>query len=352
MINLFKKKAFGLDISDHSIEALELESKSGKLFLKAYGRIEIDQGIVQNGNILNKNVLQEKIKEVLEKAEPREIKIKNVICSLPESLTFIHFFQNFENIEDQAAKTFPINLSDFYYYFKEGFFSAAPKKTVEDYLSVLSGAGLNPLALDLESAGIARAFEAEMNDEKYAYLIADIGSRTTVLTFCDNKEIRLSAVVPAGGEIFSKTLSENLKMPLEKAEEMKRECGFDVEKKGGEIIFVLQSPFQGIINGIKDSVKFFQEKTGKKTAKIILCGGSSLIPKVDFYLSSILDIPVVIADPWEGIDAEEVLQKEELRKMIETDLHPVFFANVIGLAKRGISKNPNFAGVNLMPKKK
>ncbi|MDD4875116.1 MAG: pilus assembly protein PilM [Candidatus Pacebacteria bacterium] len=352
MISLFKKKAFGLDISDKSIEALELEKKSGKVFLKAYGRAEMEQGIVQNGRILNKGALAEKIGNVLLKAEPRAIKIKNVICSLPESQTFIHFFPNDENIEQQAAKTFPINLSDFYFNFKEGFFSAAPKILVDNYLSVLSEAGLDPVALDLESASIARAFEGEMNDEKVVYLVVDIGSRATVLSFYDNKEIKLSAAVSAGGETFSKTLSQNLKMPLEKAEELKRTCGFDVEKRDGEIIFVLQGPFQEIINGIKDSVKFYQNKSGKKVAKIILCGGSSLIPKVDFYLTSIIDIPVVISDPWQGIDVEEILQKEELRKIIETKLHPIFFANVIGLAKRGLAENPSLAGPNLIPKKK
>ncbi|MFA5747092.1 MAG: pilus assembly protein PilM [Candidatus Paceibacterota bacterium] len=352
MFNIFQRKAFGLDISDQSIEVLELEKKSGKVFLKAYGRVEIGEGLVRGGVIVDRDALAIKIKQVLAEAQPRPIKIKKVVCSLPESQTFFHFFPSGEDIEQQAAKTLPINLADFYFNYREGLFSAVSKKIVEDYLSVLNAAGLDPEVLDLESASIARAFGEGMGVKEESYLVADIGCRSTVLTVYDGRAIRLSVAVPAGGDVFSKVLADNLKITLAEAEQLKRDCGFDVEKKEGEIIFILQSAFQEIINGIKNSVNFYRSKSQKKISKILLCGGSSLIPKVDFYLSSIIDIPVEIPDPWEGIDVEEILKKKELRNMIETSLHPIFFANVIGLAKRGISKDPGLCGVNLIPLKK
>lgn len=351
MFNLFRKKAFGLDISDHSIEVLELEKRSSKTFFRSYGRMETEEGLVQRGVITDKEALAEKIKKVLAEAQPRPIKIKDVACAIPESQTFLHFFPDGKDVEQQAAKTLPINLADYYFDYREGLFSAVSKATVNDYLSVLRSAGLNPVALDLESASVVRAFEDGLASKEEICLVADIGSRSTVLTLCEGRGIRLSIAVPAGGEVFSRVLSENLKITMAEAEQLKRECGFDIEKREGEIIFVLQSAFQDIINGIKSSVNFCQNKGLKKISKVILCGGSSLIPKVDFYLSSIIDIPVEIPDPWEGINVDELLEKKELRNMIETTLHPIFFANVVGLAKRGISGDPVSNGVNLAPPK-
>jgi len=172
-IMFFRKSAFGLDISDYSIEALELEKKFGKLYLGAYGRIKLEKGIVKDGKILEKEKLKEKIKGLLNNVMPRRIKTKKVILSLPESKTFIHFFSAKENIEEQAAKTLPLE----------------PEKAFDEYVEVLNGTGLKPLVIDIESSSLARAFRNEMIKDK-GVLIADIGAGTTVLTIFDQGSVR------------------------------------------------------------------------------------------------------------------------------------------------------------------
>ncbi len=343
MFNLFKKPAFGLDISDYSVEALELERKFGKVYLGAYGRVKLEEGIVENGKILNKEKLKEKINQVLENTVPRKLKGKKVILSLPESKTFIHFFEERENIEEQASKTIPLDLEKVYSDFQNGLYAAAPKEIVDEYLEVLKEAGLEPLVFDVESASLARAFKNEMvkDGSETPVLIVDIGARTTNLTVYDQGSIRLSTIISIAGNDFTKAISEKLNISLEEAEKLKRSFGLNEEEKRGRVVFVLLDVLKDVLNEIKQTVGFYQEKSGREIKKVLLCGGSSLVPKLLSYFSSNLGIETKLADPWKDIKTEIKITKEKF--------HPILFASVIGLAKRTLVNNPETAGINLMP---
>lgn len=357
----------GLDISDCSIEALELEKKMEKPYLGAYSRVELEKGIVEDGKILNKEKLKEKITELLKSAVPRRIKTNQAILSLPESKTFFHIFKfpinlsgkELDNaVESEAFKTIPLAPGSYYSDFRviskandiqEILCVSVLKEIVEEYLEILRGAGLKPVVLDIESGSLARAFENEMIEDG-GVLIADIGGRITVLTLYDQGSIRFSATVPIAGNHFTQAISEKLGISLEKAEELKRKCGFDSKKRDGKIMLILQGALQEILNEIKKSINFYEGKSGRTIKKILLCGGSSFLPQFPSYINSNFGIETLVPDPWEGIDVEILFKEKELREIIETKLHPVYFATVIGLAKRGLEKNPGKVGINLIPK--
>ena len=367
MFNFFKKPAIGLDISDYSIEALELERKIGKPRLGAYSRVELEKGIVEDGKILNKEKLKEKIKELLQNTVPRRITTNQVTLSLPESKTFFHIFKfpiNLSSkeltdvVENEALKTIPLDPESYYSDFQvvsrtkdiqEILYVGTSREIVEEYLGVLREAGLKPSVLDIESGSLARTFENEMIEDG-GVLIADIGGRITVLTVYDEGSIRFSATIPIAGNHFTQAISEKLGISIEKAEELKKKCGLDPEKKEGKVMLVLQNILQDILGEIKKSINFYEEKSGRKIKKILLCGGSSFLPQLPSYINSNFGIETLVPDPWEGIDVEELFKREDLGEIIETKLHPVYFATVIGLAKRGLEKDLEKSGINLIPK--
>ena len=209
---------------------------------------------------------------------------------------------------------------------------------------------------------MARAFEFEITDsglwpsgqeiktsKNRAALIVDIGGKITVLTIVESGFIRFSATVSVAGDNFTQAISRKLNIPLVKAEELKINCGLDPNKEKGSIMLILQGVLQEIMNEIKKSISFYEEKSGQKITKILLCGGSSFLPELPVYIEANLGVATKVPDPWEGIDVENLFKIKKIRDIIETRLHPVFFANVIGLAKRGLEKNPEKIGINLMP---
>ncbi|MFQ6083747.1 MAG: type IV pilus assembly protein PilM [Candidatus Aminicenantia bacterium] len=370
MFNSFKKIPLAIDISDFSIELLQPKKKLGKMHLQTYGRIKLEPGVVENGKILNKEKLKEKIKELLQNIKLEKLKTIGVIFSLPESRTFLHIFELPADIsgkdlvsavESQALKTIPLDLAEIYFDFQpvsrrkniqEILYVAAPKEIVNEYLEVLKGAGLEPLVLDAESLSLARAFKYEAVLEG-GMLIIDIGARTTILTIFDQDSVRLSSIISLAGNYFTKIIAQNLNISFKEAENLKRTCGLDEEKKEGRIMFILQNALDDILNKTKKLISFYEQKKGRKIKKIILGGGSSLMPKISSYFSSNLGIETKLGDP--SLICPDLNKIKIESASPETadspKLHPVLFSNVTGLALRALEKDPETAGINLIPVK-
>lgn len=358
MFYIFRQIPFGLDISDFSIEALQLKKSFGRVYLKTYARIVLEKGIVEDGKIINQEKFKEKVKELLANARPK-IKTKRVIISLPESKTFFKIFK-FSNdfkgeelkeaVKKKAFRTIPLNPQDIYFDFKvisetdsekEVFYVAVSKEIVDNYLEIFKDIGLEITVLDIEAGSLARAFENEMIKEG-AVLIVDIGARTTILTIFDKNFIRQSIVLSIGGNYFTETIAKKLGISFEKAEELKKIYGLDLEKGERKIVFILQNLFKEIFDRVKQLISFYEKRSGQKVKKVLLCGGSSLMPKLISNFSLNLGIESKLANPFLGI--EKSMPKEKI--------HPIFFSNVVGLAKRAFFENPQEQGINLIPLEK
>jgi len=360
MFNFFKKFPLGLDISDFSIEALELERKLGKLYLGAYSRVILEKGIIEDGKILNKEKIKEKFSELLNSAQPRSFRTKKVILSLPESKTFFDIFELPANLQGQqlhkaaekeAEKTIPLLPQELYFDLKlisekkdikEVLYVGILKEIVDSYLEILREVDLIPLALDIESASLSRTFKSEKVADG-GMLIIDIGARTTVLSLFDKDAIRLSSIVPTAGNHFTKEIAGKLNVSLKEAEELKKKCGLDDEKGGGRVMFILQDVLNDILDEAKNFIRFYEQKEKRGVKKVVLCGGSSLIPKIVSYFSSNLGIETKIGNP------SLICPDLDNIKIESGKVHPVLFSNVVGLALRGLEKDPESSGINLIP---
>ena len=312
-MSLFIKSTFGLDISDYSIEALQLK-KNGRIL--AFARVVLEPDIVKDGNILNKEKLGEKINQVISKAK---IKSKRVVLSLPESKVFIHNFSGKKNIEQEAAKTIPWKTEQIYSAIVNDFYVCVPRNIIDDYVEVLKKNNLKPVVFEIEAIALARALKAK------ECLIIDVGARTTNLSIFDKKgNIKLSGSVNKAGNHFTKAISEKLKVSLEKAKELKEKYGLDESKRSGRVMLILQKELQPIIEEIKKIIAFYPEKI----TKVLLVGGSAKMPKISNYFSSNLGLEVKIG-------------KSPILKQ------SVLFNTVIGLALRNPKK-----GINLLPDQK
>ena len=331
MFNFLRRQpVVGIDISDYSIEVLQLNKRKEVL---SYARTILEEGIVQDGKILNKEKLVEKLKEVL-----RDIKAKKAILSLPESKIFIGDF-----------KIIPWQLEEVYTDKINNIQIAAPKKIVDQYAEVIKLVGIEPVVIDIESISLGRALisKESKTKDKTSTMIIDIGARTTNLSiFNSGGVLKNSITVPIAGSHFTKAIADYIKTLkqknieteeqglLKKAEQLKRESGFNPDSR---ILSILQASFQSIVKEIKEAVSYYENNRGEKIEEIILAGGSALLPKIDEYLAMNLERKVVIGDPLEQIKNDQLTDEK---------YPPILFANVIGLALRGagdISK-----GINLL----
>lgn len=292
----------------------------------AHNRAVLEEGIVQDGKILNKEKLVEKLKEVL-----KDIKAKKAILSLPESKIFIGDF-----------KIIPWRPEEVYTDKINNLQIAAPKEIVNQYIEVVKLSGVDPIVIDIESISLGRALMPEQSQikSKESTIIMDIGARTANLgIFNSSGVLQNSITVPIAGNNFTKAIAEKLNIKTEEAEALKIKLGFDASDTGNKVLPVLQSSFQPIVKELKDAISYYENSRGKKIKEIILAGGSALLPKIDEYLAVNLDKKVKIGDPLARLKSGQLADKKE---------NSVLFSNVIGLALRGIGDISK--GINLLPR--
>lgn len=364
-LNFFQKESLGLDISDHSIEIVLLRGSIQDPKLLAMSRQILEPGIVENGKVVNKEGLKKALKSLISNPKFGKVKTKKFIFSLPESRSFIHVFEipqglkkekEKEEINSRLFQTFLYPPEDLYFDFqiqdikkdkKEILLVGASRIIVEDYLEVFKSCQFQPKILETESESMGRAL---ISEEKGSVLIADIGARTTNFSVFNNRKLRASITVNIAGNEFTKAIAENLRVSFKEAESLKREIGLNPRQKEGKIFLILQKEIQGIITEIKRIKEYLKGKGEDTVKKIILAGGSAIIPYLSEYLAENLSREVIVGDPWAGINID-ILKKEEYFKEA-LKVTPILYSTVIGSALRGLAKDSKKEGINLLRKKK
>src|SRR3972149_9937492 len=173
MFGLFQKTAFGLDISDTSLEMVEFQKKGGKVILSAVGRMILSKGVIEDGKIWDEQKLAAAIRDLCAKTQPQKISTKLVIASLPESKIFTHHFKLPITIQAndlagalkfEAEGVVPASQDELLFDYKiikkdagkqEILYVAGFKKIAESYAGTLRLAGLGPISLGGRALGIA-----------------------------------------------------------------------------------------------------------------------------------------------------------------------------------------------------
>lgn len=87
------KSAVGLDISDHSLEIVELQKSARGARIVGKQRAVLPPGIVLHGRIQDAERLKTIVLDALKSAKPKPISGKRVIFGLPEVLVYTHAFR-------------------------------------------------------------------------------------------------------------------------------------------------------------------------------------------------------------------------------------------------------------------
>lgn len=362
ILNIKLDGAFGIDISDGSIEVLELKL-FGNFRVATYGRVILEEGVTKNGEIIKAEVLKRKITETLSRAVPRKISTNRVVISLPESKIFIHHFELpladergwlrsifysrkkelkrrlSHLVEEEVRKLIPYDMDSIYYDWQllpappsikepreRVIFVGAPKDIVDKYVAVMSELGLTLVALDIESTSLARTL---LEKEDFSQMIVDIGLRTSNVSIFDRGGfLTLSVSVPIAGQEFTNAIAEKLGVPEEEAERLKKTIGLRSDEPAN-ILPILEPKLEKIIQGIRGAIEHYESSYFQPVKKIILAGGSALLPKLDEYLAKQLNVEVSVGNPLKIVKWKKVLGKNAPEA--------IFFATVAGLAMRGAS---------------
>lgn len=311
-----KKIHLGIDIGTASIKVVELEHGSGGARLLTYGFTEDIKEIAREEWQNDSKYTAKIINEICERAGTAS---RMAVAALPAFSVFSSVL-NLSNIDQkdlasavrwEAKKVIPLSLEEIVLDWKrvetgeeEGLknnnikilLTGAPRTLVAKYIDIFKEARINLLSLETETFSLARAL---LGNCKNTVMIVEVGMSTTDISVVNRGIPLFSRSIDIGGATITKAISNSLGVGMERAEQFKYDLGITSIRSNEDIVpKIIIDTISPIINEIKYMIDLFEKKDNGKVEKIVLSGGSSLLPNFVNYLSKILNMNVVIGDPW------------------------------------------------------
>ncbi|MDD5749652.1 MAG: pilus assembly protein PilM [Patescibacteria group bacterium] len=335
----------GVDIGTSSIKIVELENFKNQARLKTYGYADAAVNVLGGDIEQNNEKIARYINEITKKANTQT---RSAVAALPTFSVF-NFIINLppmpkkdlaSAIKWEAKKFIPVPLEETILDWKiigakrksQGLkkdkkeadkkngdiqsdsagkanvkqdeqnyrilLTAAPKNLVARYIDIFKRAKLNLLSLETESFALARSL---LGNDRSTVMIVDVGSTTTDICIIEEGVPIINQGLDMGGESITTTIMNSLNVSKDRAEQFKRDFGLSLAGGDQKIPDVIKKSLDAIINEIRYVFDRYHKQDTGSIEKIILTGGSSFLPNFPQYLSELLNISVIIGDPWDRI---------------------------------------------------
>lgn len=335
----------GLDLGSHGFRAVEMEEQKGNIVLRRFGSYENPRLNLQTTAQADLDAYAASLKDFFTELG---FTTPNVIVPLPESEVFTRVIQLPKmsekelrsSIAFEAEQYIPIPLEEINFDFqildpdssnkdKMNVLIVAAKHTVlNKYVDLLKKAGLTPRSMEPETLAIGRILGDTVNKPS-ASIILNIGTIDTQIIVSYKGHVRFTRSVAVGGDAFTKAIEQQLGFDYVQAEEYKKTYGLDQKQADGKVYAAVKPVFDQILAEVKRSRVFYTTHNPNVIInRLIISGGSALMPGLLFYVANAMDLEVEMANPWRNIQFIKALEPQK-DKLI--DMGPLY-VTAVGLA--------------------
>ncbi len=177
------------------------------------------------------------------------------------------------------------------------------KKVVEHYVEMFNDIGIEPTLLETQIISVIRSLQFVAEDP--TTLVAHIGASSMNLSIVHQAELKFVISQLSGGQMFTKALENSIGLDVTQAEEYKRNYGLDGTQFQGKVKEALIPTMNMLLGEIRKSVQFFVNQNPKEVVKrVVLSGGTALLPGIVQYITNELGVEVLVASPFVGAKGE------------------------------------------------
>jgi len=342
---IFSKKILGIDIGTSAVKIVELARRGERIYLENYAEIKSEAFYTKAVSFrsFEKNILSFSLEEIAFaiKSVLAEAKIKTRRCifTIPDFATFFITLElppmSEKEIPDavkfEARQYVPLPLSEVTLDWKviEGVYIgkektklkillvAVPNELVNQYQSIATFSNLELTFLEAEVFSLVKSLIPE--DEKRVIAIVDLGLQSTTCNIIDKRVLKISHSFDISANQFTDQIARGLMVEPKIAETLKRKYGvLDVEGPGlkgrPSVKNILLPLVDELVKEVERIFAGFYYSEGKEVQKIILSGGSTLLPGLVEYFKNYFKIEVEIANPFSKIFYPPILE-QKLKEM-------------------------------------
>lgn len=306
----------GLDISDHAIRVVEMISSKNGMRVGRQDRIELQKGVVIDGDIQDEQTLMRVLSELR-----RKHRLASVSASLPAEHAYYFRLsvagtelsreEILSAIEFRLEESVPVSpqeaIFDYTLIGERGgttdvAVTVMQRKIVERYLSVLSRAGLDPLLFEVEPEALARSVLPK--GEKSTCMIIDLGEFKTIVAIVSGGAVLFTAVIETASDALTTAIEKKLDIPHTKAESLKKGSGFENTEENKKVYEILTTGVGVVRDELLKLEEYWRTRLNvdgnknKPIEKVYLCGGGANLKGLSGYLSLVMKVEIVLADIW------------------------------------------------------
>jgi len=332
-----KNQLVGLDIGSHSIKLVEInDGKRGKE-LKSFGIIGLPKDTIVEGTVREMEIVASAIKNLFKNLN---IKNKNICTSISGFSVIVKKItinkkdesELEAGIQEEAEQYIPFDISDvnldYEILYEAGGDSetpegenreqekeddglmdvmlvAAKKDIIEDYVSLIHLAGLNPAIMDVDAFSLQNTFEITSGEETDCYAIVSIGAEELGINAVKNGVSVFTRDSSFGGAQITEAIMSKLNLSYEDAEQLKL-GGTEIEEEMTVLEEIFTSTVADWVLEIKRALDFLATTyPDDRIEKIYITGGSSRLPGFKKYLENETEIPVLELNPFANLHVND-----------------------------------------------
>lgn len=339
----------GLDIGSYSIKLAKINHVKSQYHLEAVGIRELKPGIVENGDVKDKDGLVDAVTSLINDCDPS---IVDVVISMSGQGILSEKF-NFkvdtnDNVEEiilwEAGQRSPFDVDDITLDYKilreipekneiEVLLVAAKNHIMQNYIDLLYDAGFRPIIVDTDAFAVYNCYTFENLGEKETgtIVLINIGHSLTNVTFVKDGLYHSTRDITTAGDFFIKTLHRNVNISEEEARDIIK--GRVTSSIDSNLVQrAIEYASEELACGIDLAFSYFKSvEKSEKMDKIVLSGGGSYISGLQKFLAERYNTIVNISSP-----LTYVRSAPELFKGVNPQQISAFLSVAIGLALRKV----------------
>jgi type IV pilus assembly protein PilM len=345
-----KKMVLGLDIGTSAVKFVDLKDTGAGYQVENMGLKPLPPETIVDGSLMDSTTVVEAIGELVShyKIKKREVAVSlsghSIIVKkitlpkmteseleeniLVEAERYISFDINDVNIDFQILSSPEKDMGEH----MEVLLVTAKKELVNDYITIVREAGLNPMIIDIDSFALENVYELnyplEIGD---LVALCDIGAGIMNFNIVRGGRSLFTRDISIGGNLYTEEIQKELSINFQEAENLK--LGNSSEKGSPHIIDkVFNKVSSNIALEVVKSLDFFTATfPDEKVARLYLTGGCAKAPQLREIVQDRVAIPVTILNPFANIVVNPSVADPEYLKDISS-----LMTVSVGLASRRI----------------
>lgn len=312
-----KKNLVGLDIGSSTVKAVEMKAgKNDTWQLTTIGMEYLPHESIVDGQIMDSTSVIDAIQRLFSEYK---IKTQDVATAISGSSVIVKKIQLpsmseqelAESIHWEAEQYIPFDIQEVnldYQVLDPGaaggnmdiLLVAAKKDKINDYQSVITQAGRNPIVMDIDAFALQNAYEMNYGVEPGRVIaMVNVGaSQANVNVMRGDTSIFTRDITTVGGNQYSSAIQKDLGVGFEQAETMKQGHGDNADA----VNQILGQVNEQVLTEVQKTFDFFKAATSEDHIdRMVLSGGSARVPGLADAMSDRFDTRVEIFNPFQSV---------------------------------------------------